>query len=398
MMRRHSYAFALCTALILCFSAGARADQQADDLYKQYKSYKAKGQYDLAAKAVCDAAKLDPKYQNECDQVSTYVNGRLQDFENAFTLATDELNRKDCANALRDFAKVSFGPHRDEALAGSAKAKDCLEHPAPVVDPNKEALQAAQLNYANNNFPTADANAQQVKSAELLPQAQAVRNNIRNYNDAMQQGDDFARKKNFTAARQQYEVAAHIKADGPGNPSSKIQQMIAAANPTTGPQQDNKAAMIKAALSDAQSAASKGDCATAIASYTRVLDLDPKQSDAIAGKAKCQEDIAKANPKALEDTLVSGVHAYYDSSLADAQATISTYIKIGGSKMGAAYFYLGATMLSQAFLSNSKSKEEYNRLQQGALDNFRLAKQEKFKPVEKYVSPRILAVWNQAGM
>src|SRR5262249_19462674 len=123
----------LCVVLFLCFFAAARADQQADDLYKQYKSYKAKGQYDLAAKAVCDAAKLDPKYQNECDQVSTYVNGRLQDFENAFVLAQSELARNDCAGALRDFGKISFGPHREEALTLSAKAKDCLEHPAPTV-------------------------------------------------------------------------------------------------------------------------------------------------------------------------------------------------------------------------------------------------------------------------
>src|SRR5271155_1141567 len=72
---------ALCVAFLLSISAAARADQQADDLYKQYKSYKSKGQYDLAAKAVCDSAKIDSKYQNECDQVSTYVNGRLQDFE-----------------------------------------------------------------------------------------------------------------------------------------------------------------------------------------------------------------------------------------------------------------------------------------------------------------------------
>ena len=257
-MSRHRISVvALCAALFLFLSAAARADQQADDLYKQYKSYKSKGQYDLAAKAVCDAAKIDTKYQNECDQVSTYVNGRLTDFETTFVLAQAEFNRGNCADALRDFGKISFGPHREEAVTLSAKAKECVEHPAPTVDPNTEALKAAQLAYANNNFATAEQNAQQIKSAELLPQAQTIRNNIKNYTDAMQQGDEYARKKNFTAARQQYEIAAHIKSDGPGSPSSKIQQMIAASNPV--PQQDNKAALVKAALTEAQSASSRGD-------------------------------------------------------------------------------------------------------------------------------------------
>ncbi len=397
MSRLRISVMALCAALFICISTGARADQQADDLYKQYKAAKAKGQYDLAAKAVCDAAKIDAKYQNECDQVSTYVNSRLQDFETTFVLAQAELNRNNCADALRDFGKISFGPHRDEALTLGAKAKDCVEHPAPVVDPNTEALKAAQLAYANNNFATAEQNAEQVKSAELLPQAQTIRNNIKNYTDAMQQGDEYARKKNFTAARQQYEIAAHIKSDGPGNPSSKVQQMIAASNPS-GPQQDNKPALVKAALTEAQSAAARGDCATALVSFARVLELDPKQQDAIAGRAKCQEDIARSDPKRLEDTLVSGVRSFYESSFTDAQADISTYVKIGGSNMGAAYFYLGATMLARAILAGPKNKDEYTRFHQSAMENFEKAKQEKFKPVEKYVSPKILAVWAQAGM
>ena len=395
MSRLRCSAMALCAALFLCISAGARADPQAEDLYSKYKDAKAKGQYDVAGKYVCDAAKIDPKYQNECDRVSTYVNGRLQDFETTFVLATDEFNRGDCRSALNDSAKISFGPHRDEALALGQKAKACLEKPA--VDPNAEALKAAQLAYANNNFPTADANAQQVKSAELLSQATTIRNNIKNYTDAMQKGDEYARKKNFAAARQQYELAAQIKSDGPGSPSAKVQQMIATSTPT-GPQQDNKAALVKVPLSDAQDAVKRGDCANALVSFARVLELDPKQPDAIAGKAKCQEDIARSDPKRLEETLVSGVRSFYESSFTDAQADISTYVKIGGSNMGAAYFYLGATMLARAILASPKSKEEYDRFQQAAMENFQKAKQEKFKPVEKYVSPKILAVWAQAGM
>jgi hypothetical protein len=55
-------------------------------------------------------------------------------------------------------------------------------------------------------------------------------------------------------------------------------------------------------------------------------------------------------------------------------------------------------MLSQALVSDPKNKDDHDRLQQNALQQFQQAKQERFRPVEKYVSPKILAVWNQSGM
>jgi hypothetical protein len=55
-------------------------------------------------------------------------------------------------------------------------------------------------------------------------------------------------------------------------------------------------------------------------------------------------------------------------------------------------------MLSQAIVSDPKDKSDHDRLEQSALQQFQQAKQQRFQPVEKFVSPRILAVWNQAGM
>jgi len=395
MNRRRWSAIALCSAFFLCFAAGARAQQSADDLFSQGKAYKARGKYDLAVKAECDAAKLDPKYQIDCDRDSTYVNGRLRDFQDDIDRGTAKRRDNDCQGAKDEFDKVRFGPLLDQAQQLSAEAKKCME--GPKVDPDLDILKKAQLAFANNDFPTAAQNAEQVKSPQLLTQAQTIINNVKNYTDAMQQAKEFERRNNFGAARQQYEIAAGIKRDGPGNPASKVQEMIAKANPQA-PGPDPKAAQIRAALAEAQAAVARGDCTAAIVAYSRALELNPQQADAAAGKATCQAQMVRTDPGLLEKILADGVRAYYESNFSGAQGDISNYIEIRGQNMGAAYFYLGATMLSQAVLASPKSKEEYSRLQQGALDNFRLAKQEKFKPVEKYVSPRILAVWNQAGM
>jgi len=390
---------ALCVAFLLSISAAARADQQADDLYKQYKSYKSKGQYDLAAKAVCDSAKIDSKYQNECDQVSTYVNGRLQDFETTFVLAQAEFNRGNCADALRDFGKISFGPHRDEAVTLGAKAKDCVENPPPKVDPREvETLKGAQVAFENGNFPTAEVNARQIKSPDLLPQAQKILNDIKNYYDAVQRGDDLLGKTKYAEAQQQYNVALGISRNGPGNLSAKLKKIDDIAHPKPpGGTQDTNLARIQPILTQARSEVASGDCNAALASYARVLQIDPAQQEALSGQKTCQ-DIIAGNGN-FETMLVNGVRDFYDSNFNEARTTISLYLTLSGVRSkGAAYFYLGATILSQAVLSSPKEKKEYDRLNQAALENFQKAKQEKFKPVEKYVSPRILAVWAQAGM
>lgn len=379
-----------------------RADQQADDLYQQYKAATAKGQYEMAAALLCKAANIDQaKYGKECANAQAFVNNRLQRYDSFFVTGKSEFEIKDYVGAIRDLSKIDFGPHREEAQKLIAQANDFINHPQPV-DTNPQALKAAQLAYENGDFATAEANAAQVKSAELLPQAQVILSNIRAYNNNMQQGDAFLASKNYSAAQQRYNAALAIKSNGPGNPSGKLQQIATLSKGTQQPgnkpnPQDN-AQRIQAGLSEAQAAAAKGNWQAALAAYGRVLDLDPKQPEALAGRTQAQAALTK-DPQALEDTLVSGVRAYYESHFPEAREAISLYLTAGGTRnKGAAYFYLGATMISQAFVADPKKPDNSDRLRQSALQQFQQAKQEKYKPVEKYVSPKVLAVWNQAGM
>lgn len=394
MSRSRCIAVLLCAGTFIGVAASARGDQQADALYAQYKAAKAKGEYDAAEKYVCDAAKIDTKYQAECDSVTKYVEPRLSDFENDIILARADLGRGDCQSALTHASAITFGPHLAEAKDSVTKARYCIEHPGPS---DADLWKAAQLAYQNNNFATADQNAAQVKSPELLSLAQNMRNNIKNYTIEMQLGDDLFGRKDYPGAAQQYQAAARIKADGPGNPQDKLlkaQQAIAKPKPGPGPGPNppEPEPAWKTDLKNAQEAAAKGDCAAARPLYTRVLQAMPNQPEAISVQNLCQ------GGEGLEKALAAAVQDYYDANFTQASDAINIYLNIGGKRKGAAYFYLGAAKISQAFLSDPKDKKEYDKLQQSALEAFRQAKQANFKPVEKFVSPKILAVWTQAGM
>ncbi|HEX3435973.1 MAG TPA: hypothetical protein VHT24_04330 [Pseudacidobacterium sp.] len=401
----------LFSGIFLLASVTLHADQQADDLYQQYKAASAKNQVELAAKLLCQAAEIDQaKYGKECANTQQFVSSRLQRFEGYFVTGKSEYETKDYVGAVRDLSRIDFGPHREEAQKLIAQAYDQINHPQPV-DSSPQSLKAAQIAYDNGDFATASVNAALVKAPELQPAAQSILSNIKAYNEAMQEGDALMAAKNYAAAQQKYDAALNIRSNGPGNPAGKLQQVAAmTANAKQGqatagnnpPVLQDKSARIKAALAEAQGDAAKSNWQAALAAYGRVLELDPKQPDALTGRTQA-EDAMKAelskDPKALEDVLIKGVRAYYESHFIQAHDAISLYLTAGGTRSkGAAYFYLGATMLSQSILSSPKNRDEADSLHQSALEQFQQAKQERFKPVEKYVSPKILAVWNQSGM
>jgi len=64
---------------------------------------------------------------------------------------------------------------------------------------------------------------------------------------------------------------------------------------------------------------------------------------------------------------------------------------------GAAHFYLGASLLSQALLTSPKDQARVDALHQLAQDQFVLAKQLHYKPIESAISPKILAQWTQTS-
>jgi hypothetical protein len=393
--------------ILLCAPAALIADQQADNLYKQSQ---ATNDQQAAVELLCKAAELDQAtYGKKCTDAKQYLDSRLQKFEGLFVSGKTKFDARQYTDAVTDLSKIYFGPRRDEAQKLIAQANDAINHPQPA-DNSVPALKAMQQAYDNGDFATAEMNAGLVKAPELQSQVQSILSNIRNYREDMQQAEDFRASKNYAAAQQKYSAALSIKSNGPGNPSVKLQEIATlisakqasgSAVAKQGAPPDNSA-RIKASLADAQDNVSKGNWQGALNAYNQVLQLDPKQPDALAGKGQAQEALKAAllkDPKALEDTLVGGIRNYYESHFTEARDAISLYLTAGGTRSkGAAYFYLGATMLSQAIVSNPKNREDHDRLEQNALQQFQQAKKERFKPVEKFVSPKILAVWNQPGL
>lgn len=391
--------------LVLLFAPAALiADQQADSLYKQSQ---ATNDQQAAVELLCKAADLDPAtYGKKCTDAKQYLDSRLQKFDGLYVSGKAKFGAKQYADAVSDLSKIYFGPHRAEAQELIAQANDAINHPQPA-DNSAPALKAAQQAYDNGDFATAETNAGLVKSPELLPQAQTILSNIRNYRDDMQQAEAFKTDKNYTAAQQKYNAALAIKSNGPGNPTAKLQELAVLMKQQNTTVANNKqqppdnSAKIKSGLTDARDQMAKGNPQGALNFYNQVLALDPKQAEAISGKEQAQQAIQEAiahDPKALEDTLVGGIRNYYESHFTEAHDAIALYLKVGTRSKGAAYFYLGATMISQAILSSPKSREERDRLEKDAMQQFQQARQERYKPVEKYVSPKVLAAWNQAGM
>lgn len=77
---------------------------------------------------------------------------------------------------------------------------------------------------------------------------------------------------------------------------------------------------------------------------------------------------------------------------------IGRYLEDGGGQhVSAAHFYLGASLLSQVILADPKNEADSDKLRNQALEQFVLAKQFHYVPMQSAVSPKIFAQWAQTG-
>ncbi len=103
----------------------------------------------------------------------------------------------------------------------------------------------------------------------------------------------------------------------------------------------------------------------------------------------------KPPPEGNENVLRAGLRAYLNGNYAEAETALSAYVDSHGAKHALAYFFRGAAHSSLYFLSGEKEQEQKNQ----ALADFGTAKDQGFasQPSEKFVSPKILALYQQAG-
>jgi TolA-binding protein len=99
-------------------------------------------------------------------------------------------------------------------------------------------------------------------------------------------------------------------------------------------------------------------------------------------------------PAATEKTLRAGLQAYFQGNLEDAERSLSAYLSTNGQKQALAYFFRGAAHSTRYLLSGEKDAEQKKL----AADDFRAFKNQaaRLQPTEKFVSPKILALYSEA--
>jgi len=395
----------------------ATADDRASQLNAQYKEARAKKDVEHAANYICEAATLNPnKYAKKCESARADVAARLKAFEGDLWNGQFKLKAKDYPGAIRDLSKIEFGPLRDQAqqLIAQARAQQSGA-PAPD-DQSRQALRAAQLSYERGDFARAVAQLSSIATANLQPEAVQILTNIRIYNATLAQAEALEQSGDYAGAQQKYSFAAAINPNGPGSIPQKqhhLEMLLDAQRTKAGqpalpaPPTDTKKgkavttpidniAKEKKALAAARAAEASGDDQAALAGFTRVLAIDGRQSEALAGKERILNKL-RGDPKALEDTLASGIESFYSSHFIEANDAISLYLRAGGTQStGAAHFYLGATFLSQAILAGP-DKGKQDSLRQNARQEFVLAQQKSYRPIENEISPKILAEWKKSS-
>ncbi|HEX4714011.1 MAG TPA: hypothetical protein VH164_03695 [Ktedonobacteraceae bacterium] len=361
---------------------------------------------DQEADDLCQAATLDPqKYSKKCERARAEVARQLDEFKALLGTGQFELQRKDYQGAIRDLSRIRFGPLAQQAQALVAQAKSALAQPSADAA-GAAALSLALAAYQQGDFNTAAAQASQVHSANLQGQAQQILTNVKVYQDSMSAGDALAKNGDYKGAEDKYTFAVKIAANGPGSPADKLRQMDAllqkqaaaaqlAQEPATKAAQPkvNYAAMVKSDLAQASDAEARGDLKGALQAFDNALALDGLQPEARAGKQRVITELRK-NQKELQQSLADGVLSYYASDFAHASEALNLYLSGSNARsQGAAHFYLAASLLSQAILADPGSEGQASDLRQKAQQQFQLARQAHYKPVEELISPKILEEW-----
>ena len=200
-----------------------------------------------------------------------------------------------------------------------------------------------------------------------------------------------------------YDVVAWVT-DEAGNKVSQVQtvRVIEAAVKQVAPEVD-----VAKTLAEARAAQKKGDVAVARGKFMKVLSADKTNKealdalDALSKQAAATPVQATPEPQtpgviSESDTLLAkGIQEFYLGQFDDSYSDLRDYLKFKGEKVGLANFYLGALKATQYHLGGGTD----TKLADAATNAFKAAKKAaKFKVPEKYISPKIVAMYNSAGM
>jgi PKD domain len=505
--------------LLALVPLAARADQK-DDLKAKGDKAAAAGKPFESRDAYCQLADLDPNYPQAkmmCTMMRKEADKEDARCDQRFSDGNNDLNGGRFDDAEQKLRNVKPGCKKyDEARSLMAKLPSLKQEAAAKAGDAASAQKYDQgvQAYNRNDFGSAKSALSQV-SGSKAGDAQALLNKIKQYEQAMSQGDQLANAKNFKGAFQAYNEAAGFKADGPGDPRGKAQRVqaemadadkaaaasaaaaaaakaeadcrakkpvlasfqvtpngqvgtplkaSASANPgckaiagisiqwgdgsqTNGnsgshaykapgsydviawvtDEAGNKVSQtqtvrvievavrqqapeidVSKVLAEARVAKQKGDIRTARGKYMAVLSADKSNKEALDSLNELNKmatttpvQPAPAEPQtpgviSEADTLLGkGITEFYTAQFDDAIFDLRNYLQFKGEKVGLANFYIGAIKATQYHLAGASDP----KLQDAAVAAFKAAKKApKFRVPEKYVSPKIIEMYNSSGM
>lgn len=505
--------------LVALMPLAARADQK-EDLKKKGDAAAAAGKPFESRDAYCQLADLDANYPQAkmmCTMMTKEAAKEDARCDDRFNNASADISQSKFDDAEQKLRNVKPGCKKyDEAktlMARLPQLKKDAEARAGEAVMTQKYDQGVQA-YNRNDFGNAKSALGQVTSGAKTGDAQALLNKIKQYEQAMAQGDQLFNSKNYSAARNSYQEAARLKGDGPGDPNGKIQKAndaekvalaqmdeqkrreeearreaecrakkpvfasfqvpssgqvgsalkaAATANPgckaitatsiqwgdgsqTSGnsgshaykapgtydviawvtDEAGNKVSQVQTVriievavkqvvpevdvaktLAEARAAQKKGDIRLARGKYMSVLSADKGNKEAIDALDELSKMAAATPPPATpepqtpgviseaDQLLGKGITEFYTAQFDDALIDLRNYIQFKGEKVGLANFYIGALKATQYHLAGASDP----KLQEAALSAFKAAKKSpKFKVPEKYVSPKIIEMYNSAGM
>lgn len=428
-MRRTDLHLAAALALALLAPAAAFAGKKEDDYSKAVQAMNA-GRVDEAAQLFCAVAQQDPGYKDakiNCKIMSDQAQREARRNEDRFNSGVADFKAGKYDDAEQEFKNIHSGPHVAEAqqyLARIPAARQAQQAQAGDAA-MEQRFQQAVAAYNRNDFNTAKGLFGQITGAHAS-EAQSYFNRMKQYEQAMAEGDTLANAKNYRQAASSYNEAAGIKADGPGDPRSKsanMQQLASAPSPSVTPPSPSPTVAVTHTpappprpvvsavketpkpqvdvdklLREAEAAKNKGDIRTAQSKYIAVLAVDEHNATATnalaALQAQAEQQATPPTQKASSEAdvmLAKAIREYYQGEYEQSEVHIQDYLDVNGSKTALGYFYKGASKLTRYYLGGSTDAH----LMKEAQDLFRNAKKVPgFNPPgQNYVSPKILKVF-----
>jgi len=400
------------TLLVIALSAPV-VGQMSPDLQKKVGDAVRQHRTDLAADYICEAAKSDPSLQGTCTSNRQQVEVQLGKFEQKYNDGMKAIQENRFEDAKTAFKTIYFGDYHDRAQDMLSKIPS-LEQQAKN---NQQAAENAQRQEADdakhmadglNAFENGDFNSAKSAFGHVLAsrkaEAQGWANKINQYEQAMNEGQQAEAQRNYETAKQKYGIAASIKGNGPGNPGGKVsamdnllrQSQQANNRQNTPPRQvepPKPKVDVAKLLRDAKRSSATGDTRAARKAYLEVLQAEPGNAEALAGM---EELTKRAGSSDVDTMLADGIRAFYGGAYSDAEESLKFYLLSKGSKVGLAKFYRGATKLTRFYLDPRAD----NALYDDAVQEFKDAKRVTgFSPPDaKYISPKILKVYEQASL